>query len=496
VNGKPVAVVITALNLEFEAVAAKLQDRQEASDLRGTVYSVGSYAGYRIAVAEGGRGNVAAAVVTSAAIEHFQPDLVLFVGVAGGVKDVALGDVVVASRIREYEIGKDTRHKFLMREGGSRAPYRLEQLAKAIAREAPWSLPDGHRGWVEPIAAGGKVVASSRSRTAELLRTHCSDVVAVEMEGAGFLEALHVTNAQGLVVRGISDMLDNKSQVDKAGIQAVAADHAAEFAMAILARYKPTRTRARRSPGSASRQQRPIALTFLNGIDLDQVDFESRVALFAGVENLDSINGLVIAQDSWERLIRQRFDKWLTDYRKSRNWNNVADTDLRRMAAHADHLDGVLQAGLSWFAREWLRSADKSTIMESAGVYSRAIRRTQFSMWLAVGSPRGLPAQYAKAARGSVRWSAFTSNSDAAEFYGVKAVSLLDIYTKDAKWGRKVWVPKSLGSVGEFEAYGPEKLLMHPHLIPLYVRPQLLLASIMGNERMPEIPGDLMVGLA
>ncbi len=87
-----------------------------------------------------------------------------------------------------------------------------------------------------PIAAGEKVLKSSKGAVATLLRQHYSDALAVEMEGAGFLYAAYACSADAIVVRGISDLLDGKPESDALGSQEIAAAHASAFTFELLAR--------------------------------------------------------------------------------------------------------------------------------------------------------------------------------------------------------------------------------------------------------------------
>lgn len=57
------------------------------------------------------------------------------------------------------------------------------------------------------------------------------------MEGRGFLEAAHANpRVSALIVRGISDLLNNKSDLDDDARQAVASRHASAFAFEVLSR--------------------------------------------------------------------------------------------------------------------------------------------------------------------------------------------------------------------------------------------------------------------
>jgi nucleoside phosphorylase len=103
-------VILTALPVEFQAVCLYVQDPQEVTHpTTGTVYRCGIFEGeqgtWRVAVVEVGMGGVAAADETGRALDFFHPHLAFFVGIAGGIKDVLLGDVVVASKVYDYEAG-------------------------------------------------------------------------------------------------------------------------------------------------------------------------------------------------------------------------------------------------------------------------------------------------------------------------------------------------------------------------------------------------------
>jgi nucleoside phosphorylase len=236
------------LNVETRAVLRHLTDVHEET-VRGTVFHVGRFAEWVVAVAECGEGNVQAAATAERGIAHFQAEIALFVGVAGGIKDVSIGDALVSNKIYGYERGKDTVDGFKPRPAVHLSAYTLEQRARAIKLGQDWrrrlnsSLPHTNpQIYIGAIAAGEKVVASSAGKIAEFLRENYGDTLGVEMEGQGFLAGVHINSpVQGCVVRGISDLLDGKADADKAGSQEQAADVASAVAFEMLATLYPAR---------------------------------------------------------------------------------------------------------------------------------------------------------------------------------------------------------------------------------------------------------------
>jgi nucleoside phosphorylase len=236
-------VVLTALQVETEAVLRHLVDRGRQC-ISDTWFHTGRFDGWTIALAEAGPGNTPAAAIATRAVTHFNPEIAAFVGVAGGVKDVALGDVVVATKVYGYESGKETPDGFLPRSEVLRSHHELEQRGRVLRTDTNWHSRLDTALWrdrkpsvyVDPIAAGEAVVATNRGRIARLLKQHYSDALAVEMEGRGFLQAAHIQSGfRAVVVRGISDLLSGKARTDKLGWQQRAADAAASFFFEMLA---------------------------------------------------------------------------------------------------------------------------------------------------------------------------------------------------------------------------------------------------------------------
>ena len=263
VSNKSTAVVLTALELEHSAVVDLLSRPLAERIERGLVFEVGVFAGrtnWTVAVAQAGPGNPSAGILLERAAATFAPQVALFVGIAGGRKDVQHGDVVVADAVYDYESGKDAIDGYWPRIKTAAPSFGLLQRAQQVARDGNWverivSGPPARRpsAFVKPVAAGGKVVAHDRSATERLLSGVCGDALAVDMESYGFLRGAYVNEGlASLVVRGISDLLSDKSAANDRRWQVPAARHAAAFAFEVLSGLS-SETAARDDVPEASR---------------------------------------------------------------------------------------------------------------------------------------------------------------------------------------------------------------------------------------------------
>jgi len=250
------AVIFTALQDEYEAVAAHLADRRPAR-VGTTRFEVDEFHGdqvkWTVYVAEIGMGNTRTAIEVTSAVKTLKPNLVLFVGIAASAKpkDLVHGDIIVADRVYNLHRGKDVEGQdegsvHLTRPVSFTATHGVVQLAMDVRRR-DWM---GEMGTVEalnargtrprvdikPIAAGETVHPDGASSLMQKVRQNFDDVAAVDMESLGLYEAAFKENLPALAVRGISDCVTDKNSVADGEWQPRAARHAAAFAFALLRR--------------------------------------------------------------------------------------------------------------------------------------------------------------------------------------------------------------------------------------------------------------------
>jgi len=160
-------MILTAIQIETEAVLRHLVD-WDCKRIVDTWFQTDRFGPWTVAVDKVGLGNANAATIAVRAFMHFRPAIAAFVGIAGGVKAVALGDVVVATKVYGFEAGKETPEGFRVRSSVQTSHHELEQRAHFLRTDASWRQRLGAGLWsdhkpvvhVALIAAGEAVVAN------------------------------------------------------------------------------------------------------------------------------------------------------------------------------------------------------------------------------------------------------------------------------------------------------------------------------------------------
>jgi nucleoside phosphorylase len=163
-----------------------------------------------------GKGRMYAAVSTAYAINEWNPRFLLLVGTAGGFrsKGVALGDIIVATEVLDYESQRLGGGSPLVRWVKYQPDMVLLELARKIAspraqriRGAWGDMPPVHFG---PLLSGDKVVASQHA--VQQFLAFSENALGVEMEGAGvaFAARQGLEPVPFLMVRGVADHADEQ----------------------------------------------------------------------------------------------------------------------------------------------------------------------------------------------------------------------------------------------------------------------------------------------
>lgn len=246
---KPI-LILTALEVERLAIEHHLENKGPVIHPEtGTDYTKGTFScngrSLDVIVARTDQTNINAAIETERAIAHFEPEYVFFAGVAGGLKDVKVGDIIIGRDVYGYERGKAEENNFKPRPQFGASTYALERSAGQYANSADWKqkvekllnpefAPIIHT-YTGTIASGEKVDASVSSNLHQFLKQNASHALGIEMEGLGFLEVCRMRPlVKTLLLRGISDLVDDKGHMDGKGSQPYASANVAAFLFGLL----------------------------------------------------------------------------------------------------------------------------------------------------------------------------------------------------------------------------------------------------------------------
>jgi len=187
------------------------------------------------------KGNVIAAIETTCIVVEHEPDLVVLVGICGGLQKgngVSLGDIIVANSVVYYERGKALNKVFLRELMKIDVDEKIIQTTSSLVNGGVLDYvlsnlkPKTPRVLFKSMASGEKVIASSEMRST--LRKLDDHIVAVEMESYGVAKSVKIVRSNltsFLVVKSIGDWADETKNDD---FQVNAARNSAKFSVELI----------------------------------------------------------------------------------------------------------------------------------------------------------------------------------------------------------------------------------------------------------------------
>lgn len=223
-------VILCPVEVEFKIIQ-RILENPTSKQIQKVCFDYGrmktpSYS-WTIAVIEPDLNVNSFGVKVAEVINALRPKYVFLAGIAGGIKDAKIGDIVIGTKSYLYEGGKETPEGFVSRPRVvENQSFELLTLAKRLSREIKIIGGRFHFG---AIASGNKVLANKDSRSVEIIKKHYNDTQAIEMEAYEFSLVASRCNVPYLNIRGISDLIDGKAQSDSEGHQEIASKKVAKF---------------------------------------------------------------------------------------------------------------------------------------------------------------------------------------------------------------------------------------------------------------------------
>ncbi len=223
--------IMGAMQVEVELLISKLENPQKRIVSQRAFYS-GTLCGQDVVVVQCGVGKVNAAMCAEALILTCRPDLVINVGVAGGLTDrLHIGDIAVARDLVQYDVDTSAVGDPVgMVSTVNRIDFPCAEWAvKAILRTLE-ALPD-LEGKLVRIASGDQFIADPETKRQIVGRFNAE---VCEMEGCPIAQVCYINGVDCAVIRAISDSTDGGHAVEYGQFCQMAARNSARILMEFL----------------------------------------------------------------------------------------------------------------------------------------------------------------------------------------------------------------------------------------------------------------------
>ena len=203
-------IILAAFRDELTSITKNFLELKETMISKCRCW-VTQWNGHNIVISLTGIGTSASAITTTILCETLKPDLIIFCGVAGGLKsDQQIGDLVIANQIIDVDLHllpallQDTPYKNALINPHTLTPITTQYPIHHSLRHTISSFS------FERLKIGTLVTSNTfpapKSLFSEIKSLDCS---AIEMESAGVFKAAEYYDVPVITVRAISNLLDD-----------------------------------------------------------------------------------------------------------------------------------------------------------------------------------------------------------------------------------------------------------------------------------------------
>jgi nucleoside phosphorylase len=220
---KPKYAILTPLAVEYEAVRAHIS-HEVAPKSQTLPTTIGKIADHEVVCVLSGKGEANTAASFQYVSQTWNPRWIFLIGIAGGLRDVRRGDVLIANFVYYLDFGKVTGGKYIRRPEYDFAPDRsLLAYAELVVERTndTWidrikTVRPGGRSNQDPravvgyLASGNKVIDDPSQPLFQAAAQTIPELYGIEMEASGAGASLRLEQSRRaigvLMIRGISDV--------------------------------------------------------------------------------------------------------------------------------------------------------------------------------------------------------------------------------------------------------------------------------------------------
>lgn len=195
-----IIAIIGAMELEINTLRNALVDAK-TSIIGGFTFYEGKIHDVSVVILLSGIGKVSASVSTTLLINHFQPDIVINTGTAGGLQNTSVYDLVLATQVRHHDVDLTAFGYEIGQQAQMPPAYFPDKkwfdVAKFVAQKHSNQLHCG-------LVVSGDAFISSPERLRQIEKNF-PQAQAVEMEAAAIAQTCYLLKTPFIMLRAISD---------------------------------------------------------------------------------------------------------------------------------------------------------------------------------------------------------------------------------------------------------------------------------------------------
>ena len=212
--------IIGAMAQEVKVLTESFKEIKKWEKAGATFYS-GEMAGNEVIVVQSGIGKVLASLTASLLIQHYQVDLLINTGSAGGIGEgLSVGDVVIAEKLAYYDVdATGFGYSYGQLPGGM--PLYYETNSKLVA-QITVAAEKSNLSIKKGLIVTGDSFIDDQDKIQEIL-SHFPAALCCEMEGTAIAQTAYQFDVPVVVIRAMSDTADHAATqsfdefIDEAG---------------------------------------------------------------------------------------------------------------------------------------------------------------------------------------------------------------------------------------------------------------------------------------